>query len=212
MLWNELRAIRPWLPESSDGWHQHVYGGGWVKDTATVSEDAFVGGCAAICGGSFFGGMFHGGRLFGGTFHGGEFFDGVFYGGNFHGGEYYGGSFFGGEFRGGVFYDGTFCGGEFRNGEFRGGNYHSGIFTRTPLLLYGSRFWIGYAGNGQIASGCITRPATWWLDNVERCAKEYDYTVAEQREYRLHVEHIVAWMKLHNIDGYGEQAGTEDQT
>ena len=44
------------------------------------------------------------------------------------------------------------------------------------------------------------KPLAWWLENVERCAEEYKYTADQQREYRLYVEHIAAWMRLYSVD------------
>ena len=34
---------------------------------------------------------------------------------------------------------------------------------------------------------------------MEKCAKEHRYSKKEQKEYRLHVNHIVAWMKLYGV-------------
>lgn len=42
MTWNELRKLHPWLPEKSDGYHQHRFGGGWVSDDSEVSPDSYV--------------------------------------------------------------------------------------------------------------------------------------------------------------------------
>jgi hypothetical protein len=39
----------------------------------------------------------------------------------------------------------------------------------------------------------------WWIANVERCAEENGYTPDQQREYRLHIEHIAAWMRLYGL-------------
>jgi len=50
MNWDALRMIHLWLPESSDGWHQHPNGGGWVQDTATVANTVLVGEHALVYG------------------------------------------------------------------------------------------------------------------------------------------------------------------
>ena len=50
--WNELRKIHPGLPEKSEGYHRHEYGGGWVSDDSEVSTDSFVGGDCVVDGGS----------------------------------------------------------------------------------------------------------------------------------------------------------------
>ena len=72
---------------------------------------------------------------------------------------------------------------------------------KTPIYTQGRRYWIGYCGEpGYIRSGCEYHTISWWLENVEDCAKENGYTETEQREYRLHVCHIVAWMRLYGLD------------
>ena len=110
----------------------------------------------------------------------------------------------GGEFHGGTFHGGTFYGGEFHRGTFLGGT-----IARSPILIYGSRYWIGWGGevDGEsiICSGCITRPVSWWLANVEQWAKDHGYSEAEQQEYRGHVESIVAWLKLYGLLKIKEQ-------
>ena len=147
MKWEEFRVIHPHLPESSDGFHQHANGGGWVKDTAEVEGDAYVDERSLVYGNA---------RVYG---------------------------------------DAQVSG----NARVSGGDITGGTIDRTPLLIFGSQYWIGFSRPGHIASGCIEQPVEWWLENVERCAEEHGYSEAEQQEYRLHVEHIVAWMKLHGL-------------
>ena len=159
MTWEEIRRLQPWLPESSDGWHQHERGGGWVRDGVYVAPRVRVMECAV-----FHGGVFHDGEFHGGVFYGGEFYDGEFHGGVFHG------------------------------GVFHGGEFHT-----TPLLIYGSRYWIGWSGKDLVSSGCITKPLEWWLENVERCAEENGYSTEEQAEYREHIEHIARWMRRYGV-------------
>jgi len=229
MTWEEIRRLQPWLPESSDGWHQHERGGGWVRDGVYVAPRVRVMECAVFHGGVFHDGEFHGGVFYGGEFYDGEFHGGVFHGGVFHGGVFHGGVFYGGEFYGGEFYDGEFRGGVFRGGEFRDGvfhggvvrdgvfrggvfrggvfyggvfhdgEFHGGVFHTTPLLIYGSRYWIGWSGKDLVSSGCITKPLEWWLENVERCAEENGYSTEEQAEYREHIEHIARWMRRYGV-------------
>jgi len=144
MTWSEIRQLHPWLPESSEGWHQHANGGGWVRDGVDVPHNIVVGPKAVIGGGTILGGTIEGGTIEGGTIEG-------------------------------------------------------GTITFSPLLIYGSRYFVGYAGDGLVASGCIVKPLAWWLENVDRCAEEHGYSEQEQREYRLHIEHIAAWMRLHGL-------------
>lgn len=123
MTWNEIREVYPWLPESSDGWHQHGKNGGWVEGTATVAAGVTLGPSVVVGDDArIYGGKFLAGKFLGGTFYGGRFL-----GGAFHGGEYYGGTFLGDEFRGGAFYGGTFYSGTYRGGEYYGGRYFAGV-------------------------------------------------------------------------------------
>jgi len=46
--WQRMRIQCPWLPETSDGWHQHSNGGGWVQDTALVEPSSYVGPNALV--------------------------------------------------------------------------------------------------------------------------------------------------------------------
>jgi len=48
--WEHMRIQCPWLPERSDGWHQHPNGGGWVQDTALAEPSAYVGPDALVFG------------------------------------------------------------------------------------------------------------------------------------------------------------------
>ena len=77
----------------------------------------------------------------------------------------------------------------------------SGVkIEKTPIYIQGRRYWIGYCGEkGMIRSGCINNPIKWWLENVEQCAEENGYSEIEQTEYRLHVEHVAAWMRLYGV-------------
>ena len=159
MTWDEIKKLHPWLPESSEGWHQHANGGGWVRDAVKVPDAVVVGEHALI-----YGGTIRDGTIWGGTIEGG-----------------------------------TIWGGTIKGGTIYGGTIKGGTITFSPLLIYGSRYFVGYAGDGLVASGCIVKPLAWWLENVERCAEEHGYTPTEQREYRMHIEHVAAWMRLHGL-------------
>jgi cytoskeletal protein CcmA (bactofilin family) len=76
-----------------------------------------------------------------------------------------------------------------------------GVLDQTPIFIQGSQYWVGYCGApGQISSGCVSGSIKWWREFVEVCAADYNYTSVEQKEYRLHIEHVAAWMKLHGLD------------
>jgi len=82
------------------------------------------------------------------------------------------------------------------------------MFGQSPIYIIGTRYFVAYAGDDLVKSGCITKPISWWLENVERCAQEHGYTPTQQKEYRLHVEHVAAWMRLY---GYLESKGKRDE-
>ncbi len=262
MDWNELRKRHPYLPETSDGYHQHANGGGWVIDTVTVSDDTMVGERALVLGGTIRGGTIGGGTIWGGTIRGGTIGGGTIWGGTIRGGTIWGGTIWGGTIRGGTIRGGTIgggtikggtiwggsiwggtirggtiwggtirggtirggtiwggtikggtiWGGTIRGGTIWGGTIKGGTIDHTPLLIFGTQYWIGYAGDNLVASGCITKPLPWWLENIERCAEEYGYNEQQQKEYRMHIEHMAAWMRLY---GYAEEptdaAGQDSQ-
>jgi hypothetical protein len=241
MTWDEIRKIHTWLPELSDGWHQHAKGGGWARDSATVADCAYVGERAivdrgTIKGGTIKGGTIKGGTIWGGTIWGGTIWGGTIKGGTIKGGTIWGGTIWGGTIKGGTIWGGTIWdgtiwggtiwdgtikggtiwggtikGGTIKGGTIKGGTIKGGTISRTPILIFGSRYWIGFSRPGHIASGCIERPITWWLENVERCAEENGYTAEEQREYRLHVEHIAAWMDLYGLNAVETNAEAESE-
>ena len=79
------------------------------------------------------------------------------------------------------------------------------ILDQSPIYIIGTQYFVAYAGGDLVQSGCITKPITWWLENVERCAQEHSYTAAQQKEYRMHIEHVAAWMRLYSyIETQGE--------
>jgi hypothetical protein len=155
MTWEQIRKLHPDLPESSEGWHQHSNGGGWVHESAVIENDSiFIGERVVFRGGLFYDGVFHGGEFHGGLFHGGEFHGGWFRGGVFRGGLFHDGEFHGGWFRGGVFYDGVFRGGWFRggdDGEFHGGWFRGGVFRGG--LFHDGEFHGGWFHGGVFRGG-----------------------------------------------------------
>ena len=61
-------------------------------------------------------------------------------------------------------------------------------------------------------SGCIIKPLSWWLENIERCAEEHGYSEQQQNEYRLHIDHIAAWMRLYGyVDENNEPTDAASQ-
>ena len=78
-----------------------------------------------------------------------------------------------------------------------------------PIQYNGSRYPIGYHSPGVISSGCITKPLTWWVENVRRCAEENKYTPEQIDEYEIYVELLALWMKKFGLDT--EQKGEGKQ-
>ena len=68
-----------------------------------------------------------------------------------------------------------------------------------PIHFSSPRYTIGYYSPGMINSGCITKPVEWWLENIERCAEEHDYTPDEIKEYTIRVKLIAEWMKAWGV-------------
>jgi len=203
MNWNDFRKLHPYLPKASDGYHQHENGGGWVQDTAHVHPHAMVGNKALVYGiarvygeAQIFGKaqVYEEAQVYGKAV---VYDEAQIYGKAQVSGKaevcgeariygrarVYGDAQIYDKVR--IYGDAQVCGGE---------------IDRTPILILGSQYQIGFSRPGYIVSGCIENPIEWWLENVERCAEEHGYTKAEQKEYRLHVEHIVAWMKLYGLD------------
>ena len=92
--------------------HQHPNGGGWVADSATVTDAVFVGPQARVAGGAIWGGVILGGVIEGGTILGGAIL----------GGTILGGTILGGTIRGGTIWDGTIWDGTIWGGTILGGS------------------------------------------------------------------------------------------
>ena len=93
------------------------------------------------------------------------------------GGEFHGGVFYGGAFHGGVFYGGDFLGGDFLGGAFYGGMFRGGVFSRTPLLIYGSRWCVAEGadeqGNPVVTIGCETHDIAYWLEHASEISDKH---------------------------------------
>ena len=249
--WEEIREFHPWLLESSEGWHQHPNGEGWVQDTASVSLTAYVGpkarvyGEAQVCNEALVYGEAHvyekarvsgKAHIFGKTHVYGEshifskthvydeshICDKARVSGEAHvyekarvSGEahvyekaqvygeaqVYGKARVSGEAQ---VYGKAQVYGEARvSGEAR---VRNGKHPVSPIYIQGTRYWMCFSGGNNVSSGCITKPISWWLENVERCAEEHRYSETQQKEYRLHIELIRQWMELY----HPESVHTED--
>jgi hypothetical protein len=51
-----------------------------------------------------------------------------------------------------------------------------------------------------VQAGCIVKPLAWWLEYIERCAAENGCSEIQQREARMHLLHVKAWMELYGMD------------
>ena len=62
--------------------------------------------------------------------------------------------------------------------------------NRTPTYIQGSRFFMSQVTDDglTIQSGCITKPLSWWRENIRRCAEEYEYTPEQVEEYAAYID------------------------
>ena len=171
--------------------HQHPNGGGWVADTATVLDEAYVGPTARVFGGAVFGGYIYGGDIHGGYIYGGYIHGGDICGGNIHGGDIYGGVIFGGDIHGGVIYGGNIhggdiCGGNIHGGDICGGNIHGGtihggviqdardVLTVGPIGSQDQYLTLVRSDTGHhVSIGCWWEPAATIDDIAAEFADEY---------------------------------------
>ena len=108
--------------------HQHPNGGGWVAESATVSDAVFIGPQARVAGGTIRGGI-----IWGGTIRGGIIWGGTILGGTIEGGTILGGFIWGGTIRGGIIWGGAILGGTIEGGTIRGGTIWGGSVVKvTP--------------------------------------------------------------------------------
>ena len=234
LTWDELRAIHPSIPESSAGYSQHLNGGGWVADSARVHVTAWIPPSSVVGEHCVVGKHCRLGsdcslgvdcslgeycRLGNGCRLGKYCVVGVDcrlsadcrlseycrLGNGCHLGKY---CVVGADCRLGKYCrlgEGCRLGKYCRLGE--GCRVEAGVeHNRTPLYIQGSQYFLAFVGPGLVQSGCITRPLTWWLEHVERCAEEHGYSGEQQREYRLHVQHMAAWMWLYGVDSVRPEA------
>jgi len=209
MDWAGIRKLATWLPESSDGWSQHAKGGGWVHDSATVPQNTVVPDTTVVGKRVTLGnGVRLGERV---TLvkrvmigHGVTIGDDATVGNRVI------------LFNYARLGDGVTLGDDATLGtNVTIGNrvtigddvtIGSGVtigddetLQVTPIYILGTRYFIACVGRDLIQSGCITKPLAWWLENVESCARQHNYTPRQQREYRGHIDAIAAWMKLHGM-------------
>jgi len=180
--------------------HQHPNGGGWVADTATVSDEAYVGPTARVFGGYIYGGVIRGGVIFGGAVFGGAVYGGVIHGGYIHGGYIYGGNIYGGNIYGGVInggvihgggiYGGAVFGGDIYGGVIFGGDIYGGVIRDTrdvltvgPIGSEDQYLTLVRSDTGHhVSIGCWWEPAATIDDiaaEVEECAPEFADEYAE---------------------------------
>ena len=67
----------------------------------------------------------------------------------------------------------------------------SGVeITQTPTYIQGSRFFMSQVTDDglTIQSGCITKPLSWWRENIRRCAERHNYTPEQIEEYAAYID------------------------
>ena len=83
------------------------------------------------------------------------------------------------------------------------GMFYDGEHVSQPMRIFGSQYPIGWSGvPGMIRSGCLLLPLKDWTKKggVEKIAAKHGYTKEQQKEYRIYVKAIAAWMKLKGVD------------
>ena len=146
--------------------HQHSNGGGWVADTATASEDAYIGPRAEVIGGTI-----RGGTIWGGTIWGGVIWGGTIEGGTIRGGTIWGGVIWGGMIEGGTIEGGTIRGGTIRGGTIRGGNV-----TRDVTFVCGAIPHSVTITDDFVGVGCQWRSPEHWREHGAEIMIEYGQT------------------------------------
>ena len=166
--------------------HQHSNGGGWVADTATASEDAYIGPRAeviggtirggTIWGGTIWGGVIWGGTIRGGTIRGGTIWGGVIWGGMIEGGMIEGGMIEGGVIWGGMIEGGTIEGGAIRGGTIRGGTIRGGNVTRDVTFVCGAIPHSVTITDDFVGVGCQWHSPEHWREHGAEIMIEYGQT------------------------------------
>ncbi len=136
--------------------HQHKNGGGWVANTATVEETAYIGPDARIYGYARISGnawVFGNARIYGYARISGN---SRIYGTT----RVYGNALVSGNAR--------VCGGAWKT---------------SPLYIQGSQHAITNCDFGQLSIGCITHSFSEWKKLYKSIGKENGYTPAQIKEY-----------------------------
>lgn len=210
-------VLREFPGENQKNWHRHPCGGGWVRNTASVSEEAFVGEeviirrgkvrggniyGGIICGGTIHerasiheGALIRGGEVYGGNIHHAEINDGKVYDGFLNGGcsINQGAIIYDGDIQGGKFFDssiyrGTIIGGSFRNVEIIGGTFYSGEWHCSPLQMLAIHHFINVCSPGKVKIGYIEHEIEYWLSDF--------YKIAEGNFLRCHMNELFQVIKF----------------
>ena len=144
--------------------HQHKNGGGWVANTATVEESAYLGASAQVYGNA---------RVFGNAW----VFDNA---------QVYGNAWVYGNAR--VYGDAQVSGDAWVFGDAR---VSGDAWKTTPLLVQGTKHTATNCKHGFIAIGCQVHTFAHWQTHVESIARAHGYTEVEVAEYRSIVDFMV---------------------
>lgn len=82
-------------------------------------------------------------------------------------------------------------GGVFHGGFFRDGDFHGGVWQRSPVFVQGTRYFVCESDGGNITSGCMTKTAEWWAENVRRTAEHNGYSPEQVDEYEAIFEFVI---------------------
>ena len=154
-------------------WHQHPNGGGWVQNTASVEEAAFIGPRAIVSDKARVSGV---ARVSGEALVSGE-------------ARVSGDAQVSGEARvsgkARVSGEAQVSGVAWVSGEAQ---VSGGCWEQSPLYVVGTAHDATNAINGHIQIGCECHPFDWWLQNGEALARSNNYTNEQIEEYRAIVD------------------------
>ena len=208
----DFKDLKRMFPHAtSDTWHRHSNGGGWIENTATVADTAYVGPDALVCDQA---GVYDQAEIY---WHAqvrgraeiygqaqvrgrAEVYDQaqvcgtaqVYDQARVYGqAEVYGVAIVLGRAR---IYGTAIVLGQVRvSGQV---SIHGGIWSEVPLMIKGTRHTLCVCSPTEIAIGCEVHSVEHWLERYEEIGKANGYTDEDIAEYRYLIDVAAEWMKV----------------
>ncbi len=79
-------------------------------------------------------------------------------------------------------------------------------FPVCPPRFNGSKYSIYINEPDSLTAGCVTKPLSWWKENVRRCAEENSCTPDQQDEAELYVQMAELWLNKYSSQIIKESA------